>query len=80
MTEEDDSAAAEAGLREKLNQLEADLDRTLRLREETESSIEELTERTRELTDRHGQLLKQEGRLRGQIGDVQRSLEALQSQ
>lgn len=70
---------AEKGLREKLAELEADLDRVLRVRTAVERSIEEAEDRVRSQTAQLSDVLQQEGRLRREIGDMRQALDAFRS-
>lgn len=76
---EEDKAAAERGLRERLGELEGDLDRIVKGREDVQRSIEVLRKQSQELVRRESEMAAEEGALRGQIGELSRALEAFES-
>ena len=73
-----DRAAAEKGLREKLEHLEAELARIAAERAQTGQALARLRSEVRDLTAREHELAESEGALRGQIGELKRALEAFE--
>lgn len=78
MAKDGDLAAATA-LRDKIEELEAELARVLKDREEVQASIDEAEKVVHARVERDNELAALEGKLRGQVGELGRALEAFET-